>query len=62
MINALKVQALLNWLTSGAPPQTDYNETISELGYRLNDAGVDSDVIALYQTPKNPLLGGRRFL
>ena len=57
MINALKVQALLNWLASGAPPQTDYNETIAELARRLVGAGVEADIIALYQTPKNPLFG-----
>jgi len=62
MTSALKVQALINWLISGAPPQVDYDETIAELFRRLVDAGVEADIIALYQTPKNPLVGGRRFL
>ncbi|HSG34682.1 MAG TPA: hypothetical protein VLA37_09110, partial [Sphingomonadaceae bacterium] len=62
MTSALKVQALINWLVSGAPPQTDYSETVAELARRMVDAGVDADIIGLYQTPKNPLLGGRRFL
>lgn len=62
MTSALKVQALINWLASGAPPQTDYRETVAELARRLIDAGVEADMIGLYQTPKNPLLGGCRYL
>lgn len=62
MTSALKIQALVNWLTSGAPPQTNYDQTIAELARRLVGAGVEADIIALYQTPKNPLLGGRRLL
>lgn len=62
MPNDLKIKALLTWLASGAPPQTDYDETIAEFSRRLKSAGVEADVVALYQTPKNPLVGGRRFL
>ena len=49
MVNALKVQALINWLISGAPPQSNYDETIAELGRRLFDAGVEADVSPPYR-------------
>jgi len=62
MNNALKTQALISWLVSGAPPQDDYNNTVAELARRLIDAGVEADSIALYQRPKNPLVAGKRFL
>ena len=62
MNNTLKIQALISWLASGAPPQSDYTETVAELARRLLGAGVEADMIVLYQTPKNPLVGGRRFL
>jgi adenylate cyclase len=61
MTSALKTQALVNWLASGAPPQTDYAETVAEFARRLIEAGVEADIIALYQTPKNPLVGGSRY-
>lgn len=59
---SLKLQALISWLTAGAPPQTDYSQTVAELARRIVDAGVDADMIALYQTPKNPMLGGKRYM
>jgi adenylate cyclase len=62
MTSELKIHALSNWLISGAPPQDDYNETIAELARRLVDAGVEADIIAVYQRPKNPLVAGKRFL
>lgn len=62
MTSALKTQALINWLASGAPPQTDYTETVAEFARRLVDAGVEADAITLYQAPQNPLVGGSRFL
>ncbi|MEM8730847.1 MAG: hypothetical protein AAGF79_13095 [Pseudomonadota bacterium] len=62
MPNDLKIKALLTWLASGAPTQTGYDETFAELSRRLTSAGVEADLVALYQTPKNPLVGGKRFL
>lgn len=61
MTSALKTQALINWLASGAPPQTNYAETVAEFARRLVYAGVEADIITLYQRPKNPLVGGSRF-
>ena len=60
MVSALKVQALMTWLISGAPPQSDYDDTVAELARRLFDAGVEADILVLYQMPKNPLVGGHR--
>lgn len=61
MVNTLKFQALLHWLAAGAPPQSDYSATITELGRRMVDMGIGLDFIAVYQMPLNPILGGFRY-
>ncbi len=62
MTTSLKVQALLSWLASGAPPRTNYTETVAEIARRLVGAGVEVDLFVLYQKPKNPLASGKRFV
>ena len=61
MINTLKLQALLHWLATGAPPQSDYRATFGELCRRMVDIGVQADLISIYQIALNPLLGGLRY-
>lgn len=61
VINSLKFQSLLSWLIAGAPPQTDYVATIAELARRMIDVGIEADLIAVYQVPLNPLVGGLRY-
>ena len=61
MINTLKLQALLHWLATGAPPQYDYRATFDELCRRMQDIGVQADFISIYQFALNPLLGGLRY-
>jgi adenylate cyclase len=61
MVNTLKLQAMLHWLATGAPPQSDYRTTFGELCRRMQDIGVQADLVSIYQIALNPLLGGLRY-
>ncbi|NKB56948.1 MAG: hypothetical protein GKS00_11485 [Alphaproteobacteria bacterium] len=47
MTNSPKLRALSSLLASGAPPRTDFTETVAEIARRLVSMGVEADLIVL---------------
>jgi adenylate cyclase len=56
--DTLKLQALANWLSARAPPQTDFVGTVAELGRRMNAAELSVGLLGVYMLNINPLVLG----
>ncbi len=58
-IDAQKLDDLAAWLAAGAPPQTNFAETVATLGARLRDCGLDFGELDIFRVAINPLLAGK---
>jgi adenylate cyclase len=57
-----KIDALINWMISGAPPHANAKGIIAEICARLLDIGLPVDRFGLFIWTLHPNLQGRRFL
>lgn len=60
MIDAFKMDALVNWLTAGAPPRTRIDGTVSELARRMVGAGLSVATLSVFVKTINPRVLGTR--
>ena len=58
MIDPFKFEALVNWLFAGAPPKTEFTETVAELARRMIGVGLPVDMIEVYLKKINPMVLG----
>ena len=58
MIDPFKFEALVNWLFAGAPPKTEFTETVAELARRMIGAGLPVDIVGVYKKNINPMVLG----
>ena len=58
MIDPFKFEALVNWLFAGAPPKTEFTETVAELARRMIGAGLPVDTVGVYKKNINPMVLG----
>ena len=47
MINVQKLDALSSWLVAGAPPQTDFCDTVAEFCKKLTQVGINMDYVTV---------------
>ena len=58
MINVQKLDALSSWLVAGAPPQTDFCDTVAEFCKKLTQVGINMDYVTVSGRALNPLVDG----
>ena len=58
MIDLFKMDALVNWLFAGAPPNTGFLDTVAELARRMIGAGLPLDTVGVYKKNINPMVLG----
>ncbi len=59
MVNASRITALMHWLQAGAPGPETHAEVVTEIGGRLNAAGVPAAQIGVYKTMIHPEVPAR---
>ena len=58
MIDPFKFDALVNWLFAGAPPKSEFTETVADLARRMIGAGLPVDTVGVYKKNINPMVLG----
>ena len=58
VIDLFKMDALVNWLFAGAPPNTGFLDTVAELARRMIGAGLPLDTVGVYKKNLNPMVLG----
>ncbi|MGI9402831.1 MAG: adenylate/guanylate cyclase domain-containing protein [Rhizobiaceae bacterium] len=60
MSRETEINALIDWMSDGAPPSADGRQIVTQICNKLNHAGIPIDLYRLFLLTIHPLVGGRR--